>query len=58
MNNLHEEFDRFEEHMAQELVHEYTGWICSKCGVDRLKEVCPKGHSAALTGDCPMVGHT
>lgn len=29
--------------------------MCPKCGVDRLKAACPKGHSAALTGDCPMV---
>ena len=54
---MNEEFDRFEEHMAQELIHEYE-FICPKCGVDRLEEVCPKGHSAALTGDCPMVGNT
>lgn len=33
-----------------------TGWICPKCGIDRGKDVCPKGHSAALTGECPMVG--
>jgi hypothetical protein len=32
------------------------GWVCGKCGTDRTKAACPKGHSAALTGDCPMVG--
>lgn len=32
------------------------GWVCAKCGTDRTKAACPKGHSAALTGDCPMVG--
>lgn len=31
-------------------------WVCTKCGVDRTKDVCPKGYSAALTGECPMVG--
>jgi len=29
---------------------------CPKCGVDRAKAACPRGYSAALTGDCPMVG--
>ena len=33
-----------------------TGWTCVKCGTDRTKAACPKGHSAALTGECPMVG--
>jgi hypothetical protein len=33
-----------------------NGWLCSKCGTDRTKAACPKGHSAALTGECPMVG--
>lgn len=32
------------------------GWVCSKCGTHRFKEACPLGHSAALTGQCPMVG--
>ena len=32
------------------------GWVCPKCGTDRLKAACPQGHSAALTGQCPMVG--
>lgn len=32
------------------------GWVCSKCQTDRTKAACPNGHSAALTGDCPMVG--
>ena len=32
------------------------GWHCNKCGADRAKAACPKGHSAALTGECPMVG--
>ena len=36
-------------------VEELKGWVCSKCGVDRTKAVCPKGHTASLTGDCPMV---
>jgi hypothetical protein len=33
-----------------------NGWLCSKCGTDRTKAACPKGHSAALTGECPMAG--
>ena len=37
------------------LIKEPKGWICSKCGVDRTKSVCPKGDTAALTGDCPMI---
>ena len=35
---------------------ETKGWICPKCGIDRTKEVCPKGHMAATTGECPMIG--
>ena len=31
-------------------------WLCPSCGVDRGKEACPKGHHAALTGHCPMIG--
>jgi hypothetical protein len=30
------------------------GWVCPQCGVDRTKDVCPKGHTAAITGECPM----
>lgn len=32
-----------------------SSWICKSCGTDRLKAECPRGHSAALTGQCPMV---
>jgi hypothetical protein len=42
-----------ERHFA---IDQPKGWVCPKCGIDRTKEVCPKGHTAALTGDCPMVG--
>jgi len=35
-------------------VEERKGWVCPKCGVDRTQEACPKGHTAAITGDCPM----
>ena len=35
-------------------VEEPTGWVCPKCGIDRTKAVCPKGHTAAITGECPM----
>jgi hypothetical protein len=37
-------------------VEEPKGWVCNKCGTDRTKSVCPQGHNAALTGECPMVG--
>jgi hypothetical protein len=37
-------------------VEETKGWVCPKCGTDRTKAVCPKGHHASMTGDCPMVG--
>ena len=37
-------------------IPEARGWLCPSCGVDRSKEGCPKGHHAALTGHCPMVG--
>jgi len=33
---------------------ERKGWVCPKCGIDRTREACPKGHTAAITGDCPM----
>lgn len=33
---------------------ERKGWVCPKCGIDRTKDVCPKGHFATMTGDCPM----
>lgn len=35
---------------------ESPGWVCPKCGTDRTKAVCPKGHNAAITGECPMHG--
>ncbi len=41
------------EHLG---VEEPKGWVCNKCGTDRTKSVCPYGHTAALTGECPMVG--
>jgi len=44
---------RIKEHFG---VEEPKGWVCSKCGIDRTKAVCPKGHTAALTGECPMIG--
>lgn len=37
-------------------VEETPGWVCPNCGTDRTKAACPKGHTAALTGDCPMHG--
>jgi len=36
-------------------IEERKGWVCPKCGVDRTRDVCPKGHTAAITGDCPMI---
>ena len=44
---------RLESHFG---VKEPKGWVCSKCGIDRTKAACPKGHTAALTGECPMIG--
>lgn len=47
---------------AQNIIKEHfgfkepQGWVCPKCGVDRIKASCPQGHTAALTGDCPMYG--
>ncbi len=37
-------------------VKESNGWVCPKCGVDRTQAVCPRGDTAALTGECPMIG--
>jgi len=37
-------------------IEERKGWVCSRCGVDRIQDVCPKGNTAALTGECPMTG--
>ena len=42
---------RFRNHFG---VKEHKGWVCPKCGIDRTKDVCPKGHTAAITGECPM----
>ena len=42
------------ENIPDQPVEEHKGWVCPKCGVDRTRDVCPKGHTAALTGDCPM----
>ncbi len=42
--------------MSNTKVEEPKGWVCNKCGTDRTKSVCPYGHTAALTGECPMVG--
>lgn len=42
---------RFRNHFG---VTESQGWVCPKCGIDRTKKVCPNGHTAAITGDCPM----
>jgi len=44
--------DLIKEHFG---VEEHKGWVCPKCGVDRTRNVCPKGHTAALIGDCPMI---
>ena len=35
-------------------IAEHQGWVCSKCGVDRTQKHCPLGHTASITGDCPM----
>ena len=49
----HELATRLKEHFG---VKESQGWVCPKCGVDRSKVSCPSGHSAAITGKCPMFG--
>lgn len=52
--------DMISRGQGQDLIRQHfnqrPGWICSKCGIDRTKDVCPKGHMAAVTGDCPMIG--
>jgi len=47
--------DRSIAQMEKQLAEQKQGWVCPKCGIDRTKDVCPKGDSAALTGDCPMI---
>lgn len=47
---------RFDLYAAPQATPPAPGWVCPKCGTDRLKAACPQGHSAALTGQCPMVG--
>jgi hypothetical protein len=37
-------------------VEDSKGWICPKCGIDRIKDSCPQGHTAAIEGNCPMIG--
>ena len=44
-------YDLIKKHFG---VEERKGWVCPKCGVDRTRGACPKGHTAAITGDCPM----
>lgn len=52
--------DMISRGQGQDLIRQHfnqrPGYICSKCGIDRTKNVCPKGHMAAVTGDCPMIG--
>lgn len=45
--------DKIKDHFG---VEESKGWVCSNCGTDRTKQECPKGYTAALTGECPMIG--
>ena len=44
-------YDLIKKHFG---IEERKGWVCPKCGVDRTREACPRGHTAAITGDCPM----
>jgi len=52
--------DMISRGQGQELIRQHfrdvepKGWVCPKCGIDRTRDVCPKGHAAAVTGDCPM----
>lgn len=49
--------DRVAEHIEKHFgIEESLGWLCPKCGVDRVKEACPNGYHAALTRSCPMRG--
>jgi hypothetical protein len=43
--------DKIKDHFR---VEGHKGWVCSKCGIDRTRAVCPKGHTASITGECPM----
>lgn len=36
-------------------IEDSKGWVCPLCDTDRTRAACPKGHSAAITGECPMV---
>ena len=36
-------------------IEETKGWVCPRCGVDRTKNVCPKGYTATIEGKCPMI---
>ena len=58
--NYNSSFKDGEFHARELLEHfgveETQGWVCPNCGTDRTKAACPKGHTAALTGDCPMHG--
>lgn len=53
--------DMISRGQGQELIRQHfrdvepNGWVCPKCGIDRTKNVCPKGDTAVLTGDCPMI---
>ena len=47
---------KIKQHFGVDEPKEAKGWVCSKCGIDRTKQVCPDGVSAALTGHCPMIG--
>jgi hypothetical protein len=51
-NDVNDIIDEIKEHFG---IEEPKGWVCTKCGTDRTKAVCPKGHTAALTGECPMI---
>jgi len=44
------------DQIEKQLAEQKPGWVCSQCGVDRIRDVCPKGHTAALSGECPMTG--
>ena len=51
VHGLNQARNLIKEHFG---VEERKGWVCAKCGVDRTREACPRGHTAAITGDCPM----
>ena len=60
VNECAEIADKAEPYKANDLIKQHfaveepKGWVCSKCGIDRTKNVCPLGFGATVDGRCPM----